>query len=108
MSEASTPSSLRAQQQALLRAYWKKNLLLMSACLVVWAIAGLGCGILWADTLNAYMLPGTGYPLGFWFAHQGAIIVFVLIILVYALTMNRLDRVHHEELEALAKKGAQA
>ncbi len=98
-----TPSELKARQQALLRGYWRKNLLLMGGCLIVWAVAGLGCGILWADKLNAYHL--SGYPLGFWFAHQGAIIVFVLIILFYALVMNRLDRIHHEELEAIAREG---
>ena len=76
--------------------YWKKNLVIMAVLLLVWAAAGLGAGVLFADTLNDVYLGG--YPLGFWFAQQGSIIVFVLIILVYAVMMNRLDREHHEEL----------
>lgn len=77
----------------------------MGGLLTVWAVVSLGCGILLADELNNYNLPGTGYPLGFWFAQQGSILVFVVLILVYAICMNRLDRQHHEELEALNRKG---
>ena len=58
--------------------------------LIVWAIVGLGCGVLLADVLN--QLTFLGFPLGFWFAQQGAIITFVVLILIYALTMARLDR----------------
>jgi len=73
----------------------------MSVLLAIWAFVGLGCGVLFADTLNQFTLPGTGYPLGFWFAQQGSIVTFVVLILIYALAMNRLDRIHHEEREAL-------
>ncbi len=76
----------------------------MSILLLIWAFAGLGCGILFADTLNQYYLPGTGYPLGFWFAQQGSIIVFVFLILIYALTMNRLDRTHMAERKRLREE----
>jgi putative solute:sodium symporter small subunit len=69
----------------------------MIALLSVWAAVGLGAGVLFADRLNAYTLPGTGFPLGFWFAHQGSIIAFVLLILTYCLLMNRLDQQHHRE-----------
>jgi putative solute:sodium symporter small subunit len=87
----SSPKSL-SQSDDLHRRYWKYNLRLMIVLLAVWALTGLGCGILWADVLNQWNLPGTGYPLGFWFAHQGSILVFVALILIYALAMDRLDR----------------
>ena len=76
----------------------------MAVLLVIWASVGLGCGILFADTLNQYTLPGTGYPLGFWFAQQGSIVTFVLLILIYALLMNRLDHLHHAERKAAIDK----
>ena len=69
--------------------------MLMSVLLLLWATVGLGCGVLWADALNAYDLGG--FPLGFWFAQQGSIIAFVALILVYALAMNGLDRRYREE-----------
>ena len=71
----------------------------MVTLLFLWAVAGLGVGVLLADVLNAYTLPGTGFPLGFWFAHQGSIIAFVLIILVYCLLMDRIDDRHHREMQ---------
>lgn len=92
---------LREKEAEILKSYWRRNLILMGCLLTIWAFVGLGCGVLWADLLNAYELPGTGYPLGFWFAQQGSIIVFVILILVYAIMMNRLDRIHHEERDAL-------
>jgi len=88
-----------------LKRYWRKNLLLMGALLTVWALVSFVCGILLADVLNAYRLPGTGYPLGFWFAQQGSILVFVVLILIYALVMNRIDRQHHEEIDTIKRKG---
>lgn len=82
--------------------YWRSNLRIMTVLLAIWAAVSLGCGVLLADWLNQFRLPFTGFPLGFWFAQQGAIVVFVLCILVYCLAMNRLDRRHHDELEAIA------
>ena len=90
---------------ASLSRYWKSNVKIMSILLVIWAVAGLGCGVLFADMLNQFNLPGTGYPLGFWFAQQGSIIVFVLCILIYSILLNKLDTRHHEELQALKAKG---
>ena len=58
--------------------------------LVIWAVVGLGCGVLFADALNQVRLGG--FPLGFWFAQQGSIYVFVLLIFVYVRLMRRLDR----------------
>ncbi len=89
---------------AALGRYWRTNLVIMVGLLCIWAGVSFGCGILFADSLNQYRLPGTGFPLGFWFAQQGSIVVFVLCILIYCLSMNRLDRRHHEELERLQRK----
>jgi putative solute:sodium symporter small subunit len=93
--------------RASLGAYWKRNLRYTVMLLILWAVAGLGLGILVADKLNDKKLPGTGYPLGFWFAHQGSIIVFVLLIFIYCILMNRLDARHHKELMELNNKGGE-
>ncbi|MFP4281065.1 MAG: DUF4212 domain-containing protein [Opitutales bacterium] len=85
---------------ASLQRYWRSNLRLTIVLLALWAFFGLGCGILFADFLADWNLPGTGYPLGFWFAQQGSIVAFVFIVLAYALLMNRLDKRHHVELSA--------
>jgi putative solute:sodium symporter small subunit len=87
-----------------LRRYWRANLRIMAVLLTVWFVAGLGCGVLWADWLNQFHLPGTAFPLGFWFAQQGSIIIFVLVILVYCVLMNGLDRKHHEELVEIRRR----
>ncbi len=84
------------------RAYWRTNVLIMSLLLAVWAFVGLGCGILWADWLNQFRLGGV--PLGFWFAQQGSIATFVLIILVYAILMNRLDSNFHRDTRHLREQ----
>ena len=102
-----TPADPEAVAAALKR-YWRSNVTIMAVLLTVWAIVGLGCGILFADKLNAYNLPGTGYPLGFWFAQQGSIMVFVLIILIYCILLNRLDNKHHDELEKINKQAGGA
>lgn len=72
--------------------YWNKNLKIMSFLLFCWFFFSLGCGVLWVDYLNQFTIPGTGFKLGFWFAQQGSVIAFVLIVLTYALLMNRLDK----------------
>ena len=90
----------------LLEEYWRSNLRVMSVLLLLWAASSFGCGILFADWLNQFNLPFTGIPLGFWFAQQGSIVIFVLCILLYCLAMNRLDADHHEKLVALVKSGA--
>ncbi|MEX0939652.1 MAG: DUF4212 domain-containing protein [Pirellulales bacterium] len=102
--ERSDSSRKRAIHDSLER-YWMSNVRIMAILTVLWLAVGLGCGVLFADVLNEYYLPGTGYPLGFWFAQQGSIIGFVLIILVYCLLMNRLDARHHAELESLRNGG---
>ena len=72
------------------RVYRRKKLRLTALLLAVWALAGPGCGILFADYLNHLQLGG--FPLGFWFAQQGSIYVFLVLIAVYVFVMNRLDR----------------
>ena len=84
---------------ALLTRYWRSNVRLTVVLLVVWAGVSLGCGVLLADWLNQWRLGGI--PLGFWFAQQGSIITFVLLILVYCVIMNRMDARHHRDLQAL-------
>lgn len=79
--------------------YWTRNLRLMALLLLVWALAGLGCGVLFADVLNHWSIGG--FPLGFWFAQQGSVVVYVLLILVYAVCLNRLDSAHRREIAAL-------
>ena len=73
----------------------------MAVLLVIWAVVGLGAGVLFADSLNAYYLGG--YPLGFWFAQQGSIVVFVVLILIYAVVLNRMDAQHHRDLEEIRR-----
>lgn len=74
--------------------YWRRNLQYVAILLAVWFVVSLGCGVLFADALDKYHLPGTGFPLGFWFAQQGSIYIFVALIFVYVWLMNRLDRKH--------------
>ena len=76
------------------RAYWKANLRLLLILLSVWFLVSYGFGILLVDVLNRVRIPGTGFPLGFWFAQQGSIYVFVVLIFVYVWRMNRLDAEH--------------
>ncbi len=70
--------------------YWRRNVTIIQWCMVVWAIASLGAGVLFAPLLNGIRLGG--YPLGFWFAQQGSIYIFIILIFFYAWRMNKLDR----------------
>ena len=69
--------------------HWQANMRLTLGLLFVWAAVSLGCGVLLADVLNDYTF--LGFPLGFWFAQQGSIFTFVLLIWIYAWKMNKLD-----------------
>ncbi len=73
-----------------LNLYWKKNLRIMAMLLGVWFFVSYFCGIIIVDVLNKFMLGG--FPLGFWFAQQGSMFVFVGIIFVYCHLMEKLDR----------------
>lgn len=70
--------------------YWRKNLRLMVVLLIIWFVASFGCGILFVEQLNEIVIGGV--RLGFWFAQQGSIYVFIALILVYAVRMDRLDK----------------
>jgi len=71
-------------------AYWKENVKYLSILLVIWFLVSYGCGILFKDALNELRLGG--FKLGFWFAQQGSIYVFVILIFVYVRIMNKLDK----------------
>ena len=80
------------------REYWRRNLRLMAGLLVVWALVSYGAGILFVDALNNISF--IGFPLGFWFAQQGSIIVFVILIAIYVWQMDKLDKEYGvDELE---------
>ncbi len=73
------------------QSYWRANLRLLLILLFVWFLVSYGFGILLVDVLNRIRIPGTSFPLGFWFAQQGSIYVFVVLIFFYVWRMNRLD-----------------
>ena len=74
------------------KAYWRANVRVVTSLLTIWAVVSLGCSILFADLLNRVHIGS--FKLGFWFAQQGSIYVFVVLIFVYAWRMDRLDRKH--------------
>jgi len=71
------------------RDYWRRNLRLMAVLLTIWALVSFGAGILFVEPLNNISF--IGFPLGFWFAQQGSIITFVILIAVYVWRMDKLD-----------------
>ena len=78
-------------------AYWKANLKLVAWCLAVWFVVSYLFGIILVDQLNAIQIGG--YRLGFWFAQQGSMYIFVILIFFYAARMRKLDEkfnVHEE------------
>jgi putative solute:sodium symporter small subunit len=77
--------------------YWKENLRLLVTLLVIWFAVSFGFGILLVEPLNS--IPLFGFKLGFWFAQQGSIYVFVVLIFVYVAKMKALDRKYdvHED-----------
>ncbi|MCY3813559.1 MAG: DUF4212 domain-containing protein [Gammaproteobacteria bacterium] len=72
--------------------HWGDNLRLVAICLVVWFVVSFGCGILFVDSLNRFSIGG--FELGFWFAQQGSIVVFLLVIVAYVVGMAVIDRRH--------------
>jgi len=76
--------------KAAARAYWRANVRILLTLLSIWFLVSYGAGILWVDTLNQIRLGG--FKLGFWFAQQGSIYTFLLLIVTYVYKMNKLDR----------------
>ena len=74
------------------RSYWHENLRLVALCLSIWFTVSFGFGILLVDFLNQVQIGG--FQLGFWFAQQGSIYVFVALIFFYAWRMARVDKRH--------------
>jgi putative solute:sodium symporter small subunit len=72
------------------KAYWDKNVRLMISLMAIWFVVSFGCGILFVDALNTIQF--FGFKLGFWFAQQGSIYVFVALIFVYMAKMNAMDK----------------
>lgn len=71
-------------------AYWRATLGLLTKILIIWFAVSFGAGILFVDLFN--MIKVGGYPLGFWFAHQGSMYIFIALIFYYGKKMNDIDR----------------
>lgn len=78
------------QQEQNKKAYWSANIKLLSILMSIWFIISFGAGIIFRPFLDQFMLGG--YPLGFWFAQQGSIYGFILLILVYIIRMRKIER----------------
>jgi putative solute:sodium symporter small subunit len=80
----------KVAKQKIASAYWKENIRILSILLGIWFLVSFVCGIFAVDYLNNVKLGG--FKLGFWFAQQGSIYIFVVLIFVYVRLMNRLDK----------------
>ena len=76
-------------------AYWRANLRLVALCLAIWFICSYGFGVLFVEQFNRIRIGG--FQLGFWFAQQGSIYIFVALIFFYAWRMSLIDRDHGVE-----------
>ncbi|WP_187388327.1 DUF4212 domain-containing protein [Seonamhaeicola marinus] len=72
------------------KAYWKENIRYVLILLTIWFLVSFGAGVIFKDELNGIKVGG--FKLGFWFAQQGAMYVFVILIFVYVRLMNKLDK----------------
>ncbi len=75
--------------------YWRANVKIIGVCMIIWALVSYGFGIILRPLISS--IPVGGTDLGFWFAQQGSILVFIVLIFVYSAWMNRLDREHGVE-----------
>ena len=81
----STPETTTAEG-----AYWRQNLRLLFSLMAIWFAVSFGAGILFREFLDQFMLGG--YPLGFWFAQQGSIYIFIALIFFYVVRMKSIER----------------
>ena len=79
------------------KTYWRSNLKILSILLSVWFLVSFGFGILFSDFLDNFKIGG--FKLGFWFAQQGSIYFFVILIFIYVYLMNRLDKEYEDHKE---------
>lgn len=77
-------------KQSKSKAYWKENLHYLILLLSIWFLVSFGASILFKDVLNTIKIGG--FKLGFWFAQQGSMYIFVIIIFIYVYLMNKLDK----------------
>ena len=77
--------------------YWRSNLKILSILVSIWFIVSFGFGIIWSDSLDQLQIGG--FKLGFWFAQQGSIYFFVILIFIYIYLMNRLDKKYKDKSE---------
>lgn len=87
MTQHSTDEISRRRSQ-----YWRRNIQYLLVLLSVWFVSSYLTGIVFVDILNQFRIPKTGFPLGFWFAQQGSIYIFVILIFIYVFLMNNLDQ----------------
>lgn len=90
---------MMSKEEVLQAKYWRTNLIAIGILLLCWALPSLVLGIIFVEPLNAITF--LGFPLGFWFAQQGSIVLFVIIILVYAIVMDKVDRNIEKEKEKI-------
>jgi len=79
------------------RNYWLDNLKILSVLLTIWFLVSFGFGIIWSDFFDQFKIGG--FKLGFWFAQQGSIYFFVLLIFIYIHLMNKLDKKYQDKSE---------
>ena len=75
--------------------YWRANLKILIILLSIWFLVSFGFGIIFSDSLDQYQIGG--FKLGFWFAQQGSIYLFVVLIFIYVYLMNKLDKKHKDQ-----------
>ena len=89
---AEKKQQLKILDEKTVASYWRANLSLMIKLLAIWALASFGCGILFRPFLDQFSIGGA--PLGFWFAQQGSIYVFLILIVIYIRRMNAIEKKH--------------